>query len=700
MLSIRALNPAASKLRAFLFSEDQEEAWLSRLPDFTLIYLLFSISYFFWYLTDPNVPANDPHNYQGWWSWWDQGQYWKTAGELANLQIGNAEFWWGYPLIGALFFHALPGHPFFFPNYILGFLVVFFFYLMAIRVITRLEAVALLILLILGSKRMMMGSLITPWNTIVTYATIYAISYLLVFSNPTKKSAIFCSSLVGLIALVRPQDWPLAFLYLQIVLFARVGGKSYIQWGKASFFTSALGGGLLIILDLIAFGHIIPPYIDVQREIGFSLQDLWFRFYQIFLDGTLVHGNSSLPPGTKTPNIFAEVPLAIFSVPGSFILRKKIGNQTVILFFICTLHLIFYLSFNACGNPPFFWTFRLYHYIWWAMTLLALIGYLYIRSIILKADITTHANTIAIFLAILILFIGFKESGTTIYYTKRQNNHLDLSNVDQISKNRMHFIIHSDGERGLRLFFRTTIPNQLIYKELGKKTLLQIQGRRFAYWKDYLVSQEGNTVIFHLQHPLPRQQTVSVVIGIPGMKNTDLSAIQLIQVKFFPFALYYRFLHRLTGTLAPSHSLYLSPPYLVGDTLEICPEKHPEKYLQNGWSSIEPDHVWSIQKTAQLRLWLEADRLTGNQCGVDLDFTTFGPNTLTVTLNGKRVGREIKTTGQRQRIRFAPCPEPLDNEVTIGLTVGTLRSPAQTGLSRDQRRLGLSLFSFRIGPKI
>lgn len=688
------------QIRTFLLSKEIEERWTQRLPDVALVYLLFSLSYFYWYLIEPSVPANDTNSYIGWWGWWDQGQYWKTAGDLAAGHLGQSQYWWGYPLIGALLYKVMPAHPFFFPNYLLGFAVVLFFYLMAVRFVTRIEALALMILLILGSRDMMFSSLIVPWNTIVTYAAVFSISYLLVISSASRRAVFFCISLVGLSVLVRPTDTPLLLTYLVSIFYFRFDFKTFVKISGLAVIVVLISATILGLLNFKAYGQIKPPYVDAANAVGMSLKGISFRLYQLYVDGALIHGNSALLPGRNTPVLLVKLPLMVFSLAGAWLVWRRIGNIALPMIGVCFGAIFFYASFNAAGNPPHFWSYTLYHYFWWTGVILSLFGYIFIRDWMLSLYIPRTAKGIAFLTVAGLALVGFREEATTSFI---RGGHSQVSSIEMLQvgdKTQFNFNFQGNDEKGLRLAFSNVLPFHLTQPGQGSLVSIEFNGEKWRYWKDFIVSQEGNTVNFHFYRSLPEINTRAIII-LPGLVNADLESAQWIKVKYHFFSTVYRLTNWLFGSqFALGSSPYLARPYNVGDTLFFGSSENNQGYLLSGWSTPETEHVWSVKKSAQLLLGINSQKLGGKGCVIDVDFATFNAKTLAISMNGKPVGNPIPTSGKRQIVRFSPCPDELDSSLTVGFEVDNVQSPASVGMSNDHRQLGLALFSVHIAQEM
>ncbi len=687
-------------IKTFFLSNEVEESWSKRLPDISLVYLLFSVSYFYWYLIEPSVPANDLNSYIGWWGWWDQGQYHKTAGELAAGHLGQSQYWWGYPMIGALLYKVMPAHSFFFPNYLLSFAIVLFFYFMAVRFVTRIEALVLMILLILGSRNMMFESLIIPWNTIVTYAAVFSISYLLVIRGASRRAVYFCIALVGLSALVRPSDTLFLLIYVIFIFYFRFDFKTFVKMSGLAVIIVLISAAILCLLNFKAFGQIIPPYVDAAKSVGMSLNGIGFRLYQLYVDGTLIHGNSALPPGRITPALLVKLPLMVFSLAGSWLVWRRIGNIALPMIGVCFGAIIFYAAFNAAGNPPHFWSFLLFHYFWWSGVILSLFGYIFLHDWILRRNIPRTAKGIAAFSVMSLALVGFGEEVTT-YSMPAGHSQASSFKMLQVGENtQLTLKFQGNDDKGLRLTFRNTLPFHLTAPGQENIVSVEINGEKWHYWKDFIVSQEGSDVNFHFYRSPPEINTTAIII-LKGLTNSDLISARWIRVKFHPFATVYRLTNWLFGPqFALGLSPYLTESYYIGNTIKFGNvEAHNHKYLLSGWSTPEAEHVWSVKKTAKLLLEINSQKLDSKSCVMDIDFVTFNANTLAVTMNGKPVGRPVPSSGLRQIVQL-PCPDILGSSLIIGFEVDHLLSPASIGMNDDLRKLGLALFSVRIAREV
>ena len=95
---------------------DQARKYFAHAPWMTLFFSLALLMYVLAYFSSAFVPGHS--NPVGWWGWWDQSQYLRSADGLAHGNLDPSEHWYplGYSLLGAIFFRWIPLHAFFVPN--------------------------------------------------------------------------------------------------------------------------------------------------------------------------------------------------------------------------------------------------------------------------------------------------------------------------------------------------------------------------------------------------------------------------------------------------------------------------------------------------------------------------------------------------------------------------------------------------------
>lgn len=143
-------------------------------------------------------------------------------------------------------------------------------------------------------------------------------------------------------------------------------------------------------------------------------------------------------------------------------------------------------------------------------------------------------------------------------------------------------------------------------------------------------------------------------------------------------------------------------PYAWGEDVRFTADENPTR---SGFSQPEPGGTWTDSPCAAVRLRPDAppppgDVLLEAEVGALADPGRGLSQAVEVTVNGTRVGRWEFPTGERVRQRLiVPRRLLLDGpRVVLGFQVSHPTAPADIGLGRDQRRLGLRFSALRLRP--
>ena len=121
--------------------------------------------------------------------------------------------------------------------------------------------------------------------------------------------------------------------------------------------------------------------------------------------------------------------------------------------------------------------------------------------------------------------------------------------------------------------------------------------------------------------------------------------------------------------------------------------------LQNGWSPVEGDFVWSDAKRASLSFAVDARAVAA----IEFDIAAFLPRadfiqSASVLVNGVSVEVFHFDQARNREVRKVVLPAQLQHETNyvVELHIASPISPKQAGLSADTRMLGVSLYGFRV----
>jgi len=219
---------------------------------------LFSVGilgYAVFYLNYYALPTAANPQPNGWWGWFDQGEYYKTTVNLAHGQLQPSTYWYGYSALGALFYHILPLHPYLLPN-LLCFCILLVSLHRALRTFCGgFEAVTLSLLLGTAQPFLIRDAFVIPWMTIPIQATFCLMTAWFVFERATMQRLAISAALSDLCLFCRPSDAPfLGLLYL-------IGIFSLPEWRRRILATMLLRPG-----ETVTFG----PYDRGAAALGYG----------------------------------------------------------------------------------------------------------------------------------------------------------------------------------------------------------------------------------------------------------------------------------------------------------------------------------------------------------------------------------------------------------------------------------------------
>lgn len=307
---------------------------------FSCILAAFALLYTIAYLASSDLPGNDPGSPYGWWAWFDQGEYLKSARALAAGHFKPEQHTYPplYALMAAPFVKLLPAHPFF-PFDLFGFLA-FVGVLLWIggRIYGLAVAVLAILIVFIVAPYPSLRQWVVPWTTTMSaYLISVQIAVTWYLSRPSKAwglrnrwdwvaVACFFVSLSGLAA-TRPLDF-VALLPLSIFVFVRL---QLTMWRAAPPATRpsralrllifcavwcALCAALLIGFNLRVYHHVTSDYIWNTQGNGYFIADIPEKAYSILLNSAAVYAEAHDALFERAPifaAIFALALVALFT---------------------------------------------------------------------------------------------------------------------------------------------------------------------------------------------------------------------------------------------------------------------------------------------------------------------------------------------------------------------------------------------------
>ena len=519
-------------MRSLLGWFRREETHRVRLLDADALFLcvVACFWYFTAYLLNPATPAPSA---VGWWGFFDQGLYYRTTMDLAAGHLLPSNYWYGYPLLGAIFYQLMPLHPYFIPNLTLILLMVSSYFAACRLFCSRLEAWGLVIVAIFADSMLRDGCLIIPWNTLPEYAAFYLCFYFLIFTRATLPRFALCAFFCGLACASRfTESEILAVVYLFALIDLR-------GWGTRLFAVAlfAFAFGIALALNLgtnLYFYHALRSPYMVGQWGDFSTSHYLLKIYQLLFDGDFLTGpNAALHPPTR--QILESYWPFIFMLPGAVFLVRTYGWKVLGFFLGILLSVAFYLLYNPTNNAPYFWSYGSFHYFWWLMPWLAFITYLSFRrapfALGRRLYLATLLGPLLVVLPLgvrdVVLASSTGPSPTLTFQTASVGDTAAL----QITSH------HNIKALDLRVYF-TQLPSfpgsdassvPLIHISINGSPALRDQ------W-DYMTSQSASRFDFcFLPHDLHLQPGDRVTIQFSKTKNILVDHLEAVGVAYAPF---------------------------------------------------------------------------------------------------------------------------------------------------------------------
>jgi hypothetical protein len=474
----------------------------------------------------PGAPA--------WMGWFDQGEYYAGARAIVAGHPSESHYWLGYPLLGAPFVRWLPFHPFLFANMAAALVVAGSFYAACRRFVGTIEAVLLLAVLVCANSLFWKYSLVIPWNNIPAVAVLFGGVAFLLLRRATPRACAIYAVAVGIAVFARPPE-VLACGLLFLFALPDLPG-----WRERAFAVTLFAGACLVAaavtvgINLHAFHSISSPYM-VGEHGKFSVLHLPLKIYQFFCDGGIFFHGQVLPLGSHPRQILESWPWLIpFLAPGVLFLWRRLGPKAAAgLLAVLVVEMGFYLCYVPVNNPPHFWSFKLYHYVWWVTPWLGLVAYLGIRRApwMLPKPVFVAAVTVPVAL--------FAVVGWGTWEVASDGDGLEWSEAADDGGTHIEIVARRPIRAvDLRLKLRreeTLIP--LTQVSEWKRIAVSVDGKGLAPMADFMPSEgEGRIDFSFLDRGLSLEPGEAVRIVLRGEAAPIVGAVTCLGTRFEPGA--------------------------------------------------------------------------------------------------------------------------------------------------------------------
>lgn len=417
-------------------------------------YVVLSSIYTLAYLAYAALPGNNIEHPLGWWGWWDQSLYLRSARALGLRLLTPEAHWYplGYSLLGAPWTRVIPAHPFYFVNLLCLLGALFCFVRIGRAVGVRDGFAAAVFIGCIAVDRMVLSQFVVPWNTTPVMFYVYGALALTLRKGPLGLPvAVTVALCAALVLVTRPSDMVVLIpvgtaLICRLFWFHRpaVALGHLLSGAVASGFVCAAYAALHVRI----YGFAPSPYMVHSGAIGLNLTDLPQKLFAVLLDPLPLYGEGE--------GLLQRAPWIILAIP-ALPIAVLVGNIAVItVFAIVAINVVFYTAY-ADFLPHGIWRYNNVHYLKMSYPLIALMCIFVVRSIK-----SLKMASIALFAVIVVLSIRFQVEKTPLSATV-----LDNSSIKIITD---------------KLNFRSIIikENRIGYKE--------------TYFEDNKINSEGATL--------------------------------------------------------------------------------------------------------------------------------------------------------------------------------------------------------------
>ena len=348
---------------------------------------IITLAYTLAYLAHPSTPGNCPGQHpEGWWGWFDQGQYLLSAQSLAEKNLAPANHLYPplYSALGALFLKWSSGHMFFIINLAALCWFAFVFIRFSDRYFPRWAGLLVFVSTSILDLRIFQNWVI-PWTSTLGAALLATGILGLVWmaevqegikERVTGLQAFIVAGGLSLLVPTRPIDAAvgiiigIGFLVSYLILHKQSPSKVPGPMKFSSMILLGISIGPLIFFgfNFLVFGSPMGEYIRRNSHNGFFPADLPEKFISLWLDGFSLYGASGTGLIEKCPWLLISLAGLVWAgVKGDSMLRW-------VALAICMLFIL-YMPYGDL-LPNGLWYYLNIHYFKWTFPFLALMGLL------------------------------------------------------------------------------------------------------------------------------------------------------------------------------------------------------------------------------------------------------------------------------------------------------------------------------------
>src|SRR5262245_7754500 len=364
------------------------------LLDLRWVMALIAVTYVYTYFAYPATPGNSPFEApQGWWGWYDQGEYLKGANAILHGDLTWDKHFYPplYPAVGAIFLNWSSGHSYFLPNLLCWLWFVFAFIRLADRYVPRWSALVLLYGTTIVSHELLVNYVI-PWSTTLSMALLATGILGLVWLQDVREGKrkrisgwqVFIVAIsLGLLVPTRPVDavvgvvLGLAWLieYWRARRNAADNLPALSRFLPLTVIGIAIGPTIYFVFNKLVFGNPLGGYIKViGGGNGYYPADLPEKFISLWLDGKPLYGENNAGLTEHYPWLFLSLAGFVWALLRGDTLLRVAALAIGLLFAL-------YMPYNEL-LPPGIWRYKTIHYFKWTFPFLALFAWLLVKEVL------------------------------------------------------------------------------------------------------------------------------------------------------------------------------------------------------------------------------------------------------------------------------------------------------------------------------
>jgi hypothetical protein len=666
---------------------------LRRLLDLRWVMALIAVIYAYTYFSLPATPGNSPFAHPlGWWGWFDQGEYLKSANALLHRDLTWDKHLYPplYPAIGAIFLNWSSGHPYFLPDLLCWLWFVFAFIRFADRYLPRWSGLVLLF----GStivNHEILENFVIPWTTTLSMALLATGILGLVWLEEVREGKrkringwhmFIVAVSLGLLAPTRPIDAVVGALLGLAFLIAywrarRTAAANLPAPSRAlplAVFGGAIGSAIFFVFNKVVFGNPLGLYIHTASSNGYFPADLPEKFISLWLDGKTLYGVNHAGLTEHYPWLFLSLAGLIWVLlRGDFLLR--VAALAIGLLFLL------YLPYSDL-LPISLWRVLNIHYFKWTFPFLALFAWLLVKQVLegwrrREGWVFPVALLVAIpgLLLSLHLAINFKPLLGTSEPGQAMRFELPDGAVDFID-------------------FKG-INGALPVIDVGKNRIL-LDGRELKLFREYRLWPVGSEVRLLFIRPVAGR----VIEFLPDPRLVRIDQHMAARAGVSSFAL---------GAPKPFRNNDIPPmvsTYRLSDTVDFSVKGDGWLYAAEEWSGPEDWGRWSLGRKEAL-IVMRISGYRGQELTLNLTYGVMAHQErpcqkVAITGNGHALATQeicLADDGGTPKTRRYRLPLGLvsaDGLLEIRIKTPGAISPRHLGVSDDTRVLGVGLKTLQI----